>query len=191
MSSTSNRGSIISFALVVALSATLAGCSDDASPDDDRRGGSGGSGGSGATGLPNPCTLTTPAELGPIVGATLVRSEEIRGLSGSPSCTWFDANDDAVFQLSLWKDAVQYEFSKGETTSVPLAGVGAEAHLGKLRTVHVLRSKGDAFFTQALQPVADGKISNQVQSAASAEMMANLPDYEAAFRFAKLVENDF
>lgn len=202
MSNTSNWGSITSLALAVALSSALAGCSEDSSKDGKGAGGGGANGGASggangganggaSTGLPNPCTLTTQAELGAIVDIPLVRTEELRGLSGSPSCTWFDANDDGIFQLSLWKDDLQYEFSKSQATSVPLSGLGAEAHLGKLRTVHVLRGKGDAFFTQALRPVSDGKVSTEIQSAASAGMMADLQDYEAAFRFAKLIENAF
>jgi hypothetical protein len=199
MSSTSNRGSIISLALAVAslalgvtFSVTLGGCSGESSPGDEGAGGSGasgGSGGKGATGLPNPCTLATSAELGPIVDITLVRSGEIRGLSGDPSCTWYDAEDNGVFQLSIWSDDVQYEFSKDDARSVPLSGIGVEAHLGTLSTVHVLTSKG-AFHAQALKPAADGAISPEIQSALSTDMMPQALRYEAAFRFAKLVVND-
>lgn len=194
MSSTSRRGSVFSWALAVAsialagaFATTLGGCSGESSSDD---GGSGGSGGSGGTRLPNPCTLATPAELGSIVGVELVRSEEIRSLSGDPSCTWYDADHNGVFVLSLWTGTVQYDFSEQDARSVPLSGIGSEAHLGNLATVHVKLSNGNAFFTQSMEPAADSRVSSEVQSAASATMMESLLRYEAAFRFAKLVIND-
>jgi hypothetical protein len=196
MTSTSNRGSIISFALTcasaafaLALAVTLGACSGDSSSDDGGAGGSG-SGGTGGSRLPNPCTLATPAELGAIVDVTLVRSEEIRGLSGDPSCTWYDADHNGVFQLSLWSGRVQYDFSEMDADSVPFSGIGAEAHLGSLSTVHVLLSNGKAFHAQALKPAADGNISPEIQSAVSTEMTPTVLRYEAAYRFAKLVIND-
>ena len=184
---------VASVALAVAFSVTLGGCSGESSAGGDGSGGSGGSGasgGTGATGVPNPCTLATPAELGPIVDTTLVRSDEIRGLSGDPSCIWYDADDNGVFQLSVWDDDVQYEYSASQPGSVPLSGIGVEAHLGKLYTVHVLTSDGNAFHTQSLNPAADGTVSPEIQSALSTEMMPDKLEYEAAFRFAKLVVND-
>jgi hypothetical protein len=141
--------------------------------------------------LPNPCTLATDAELEPIVDIELVRSEEIRGLSGGdPGCTWYDADDNGVFQLALWDERLQYDSTKEDDRSVPLSGIGAEAFLSYGNTVHVLTKKGGTFFAQALDPVADGKVSSEIQSAASAEMMSKLEHYEAALRLAKLVVDD-
>jgi hypothetical protein len=193
MTSTSKRGSIISWALAfaslalgLAFSTTLGGCSGDSSDDE----GSGGTGGSAATGLPNPCTLATPAELGAIVDVTIVRSEQIRGLTGDPGCTWYDASSNAVFQLSLWNGRVQYDYSKDDDDSMPLSGIGAEAYLGVGYTVHVLTDTGDAFFAQSLYPVKDGNVSPEIQAAVSSDMTSMRLEYEAALRLAKLVIND-
>jgi hypothetical protein len=192
MSSTSNNRPVVSLTLALAFLATLGACSGGESTPggSGASGGSGGSGGSSSmTGLPNPCTLATSAELGPIVDVTIVRSEELYATSGDPSCTWYD-DTYAVFQLGLWDDAVQYDFSKGQDNSVPLSGIGVEAHLGGGYAVHVLTKKGDAFFAQSLNDAADGKVSTEIQAAVSAEMTPYVLQYEAAFRLAKLVVND-
>jgi hypothetical protein len=191
MSSTSKRGSIVSLALALAFLSTLGACSGESSPGGEGSGGvggSGGSGGSGAAGLPNPCKLATNAELEPIVNVTLVRSEEVSGRD--PGCTWYDAENYAVFQLALWGDTIPYESTKDDDRSVPLSGIGAEAFLSYGNTVHVKTKKGGTFFAQSLDPVADGKVSSEIQSAVSAEMMAKVLEYEAAFRLAKLVVDD-
>jgi hypothetical protein len=194
MSSTSNWGSIVSLALALAFLSTLGACSGESTPGGEASGGSGGSGGgggSGATGLPNPCTLVTNAELGPIVDKTLTRSEEERSLSGGdPGCTWYDAENYPVFQLALWDDTAPYESTKEDDRSVPLSGIGAEAFLAYGNTVHVMTKKGGTFFAQALYPAADGKVSSEIQSAVSSDMMPKVLEYEAAFRLAKLVVND-
>jgi len=193
MLNTSDTRRLTSFSLALTLLGLLSACSGESSPNDEGSGASGGSGGSGggstAGELPDPCTLATAAELGPIVGVTLVRTELIRGLTGVPSCTWFDADDNGVFQLSLWADSIPYDFSKQDPDSVPLSGIGVEAHLGNLYTVHVLTETG-AFFTQGLDPVADGQVSPEIQAAISPAMVPDLLQYEAAFRFAKLVIDD-
>lgn len=195
MWNTSDRRAHSSLSPALALLALLSACSSESSPGGEgsgASGGSGGAGGSGSTGatdLPAPCTLATPAELGAIVDVTLTRFGEIRGLTGDPSCTWYDADDNGVFQLSLWDDSIQYDYSKQDDASVPLSGIGVEAHLGFLYTVHVLTETG-AFFAQGLEPVADGQVSPEIQSAISTEMMPQLLQYEAAFRLAQLVIDD-
>jgi hypothetical protein len=140
------------------------------------------------TNLPDPCTLLTSAELGAIVNVQLVRTERSSGLTGDPDCMWYDADDRAVFQVSLWDDHEQYDFSAMSPSSSPLSGVGQEAHLGSLNVVHV-KLATEAFFTQAMVPAADGQISPEVEAAATDAMMNALGAYEAAFRVAKLVED--
>lgn len=194
MPNTSDTRRFTSFSLALTLLALLSACSGESSPNNEGSGASGGSGGAGGgssttSDLPDPCTLATPAELGPIVGVTLVREGLIRGLTGAPNCTWYDADDNGVFQLAIWEDSIPYDFSKEDADSVPLSGIGVEAHLGNLYTVHVLTETG-AFFTQALDPVADGQLSPEIQSAISPAMMPDLLQYEAAFRFAQLVVDD-
>lgn len=198
MSNPSGSRSLGTLTLAFALLATLSACSGESSPGGEgsgasdgagASGGSGGSGGSGAssaTDLPAPCTLVTPAELAAIVDVTLARSAELRGLTGDPSCTWYGADDIAVFQLSLWDDAIQYDYSKQDDDSVPLSGIGVEAHLGFGYTVHVLTATG-AFFAQSLSPVTDGQVSPEIQSAISPAMQPEVLQYEAAFRLAQLV----
>jgi hypothetical protein len=187
MSKTSRRGWFVAVAVL-----SLSGCSGSSS--NEGAGGSGGGGGTSGTGggggntsLPDPCTLVTSAQLGAIVDIELVRTERITGLTGDPSCTWYDADDNAVFQVALWDDLVQYDFSAMQDASSSVTGVGEEAHLGSGYTVHV-KLTTNAFFTQALNPVADGQISTEVRASAKGTMMSELGEYEAAYRVAKLVE---
>jgi hypothetical protein len=190
MSIASGHGWFVA-ATFLALSGCASSSSDGASGGSSGTGGSGsgGTGGMGAmTNRPDPCTLVTSAELGALVDIPLTRTERIAGLGGDPSCTWYDADDFAVFQVGLWDDHVQYEFSAMGEDSSPLAGVGQEAHLGSGYSVQV-KLATEAFFTQSLMPVADGQISSEVRAAAMGSMTSELGEYEAAFRAAKLVED--
>jgi hypothetical protein len=184
-----SKASSLEWSLVVTFLA-LSGCGGSSSDNGTGgTGGSGGSGGSGGTGmnLPDPCTLVTFAELEPIAGIGLVRTERIGGLTGDPGCMWYDADDFAVFQVALWNEFVQYDASAMDDDSSPIVGVGEEAHLGTNYTVHV-KLPTSAFFAQSLYPVADGQISAEVRASAKGTMMNELEEYEASYRLAKLVE---
>ena len=89
----------------------------------------------------------------------------------------------------MWADHGQYDTYESQPTSVALSGIGDEAHLGSSYTVQVKKGTR-AFFTQAMNPVEDEMVSTEVASAVSSAMMSTVLQYEAAFRFAKLVVND-
>jgi hypothetical protein len=137
---------------------------------------------------PDPCTLAADAELEGITVRKPVRHMS-ETYAGSRRCTWYDAENYALFVVSIDDEEIFEPSFRSILQYAPVAGVGDDAFLSGGATVYV-RTPKLVFFAQSLFSVADGKVSDAVQTAESllaTQYKDDVLRYEGGYRLAKIV----